>query len=95
MKPHLRKLLAGAALAATLVGGAVASSGAANAFPGFCSGGGGYGAFGYCDGPTDGSYDHTIMIFGGWQASRVCPPDPANPAMPLAWVPGQQCAFRK
>ena len=26
---------------------------------------------------------------GGWQASRVCPPDPANPAIPLAWVPGQ------
>jgi hypothetical protein len=67
----------------------------ASAFPGFCPGGGGYGAFGYCDGPTypDGSYDHTVMIFGGWQASRVCPPDPANPAIPLAWVPGQQCAF--
>ena len=60
-------------------------------------GGGGYGAFGYCDGDTypDGSYDHTVMIFGGWQASRVCPPDPGNPAIPLAWTPGQQCAFRK
>ena len=58
---------------------------------GICpGGGGGYGAFGYCDGDTypDGSYDHTVMIFGGWQASRVCPPDPGNPAIPLAWTPG-------
>ena len=60
-------------------------------------GGGGYGAFGYCDGESypDGSYDHTVMIMGGWQASRVCPPDPGNPAIPLAWVPGDDtsCAF--
>jgi hypothetical protein len=50
-------------------------------------------------GPTlayaDDSYDHTVIIFGGWQASRVCPPAPDNPAMPLAWVSGQNRAFRK
>jgi hypothetical protein len=89
--------VAAAAIAAT-AGIGLATSGTANAFPGFCpGGGGGYGGFGYCDGPSylDGSYDHTVMIFGGWQASRVCPPDPANPAIPLAWVPGQTCQFRK
>jgi hypothetical protein len=65
---------------------------------GYCpGGGGGYGSFGYCDGPTypDGSYDHTVAAMGGWMSSRVCPPDPANPAIPLPWVPGQTCAFRK
>ena len=95
----MKKLIIGglAALAAT-AGIGLATSGTANAFPGFCpGGGGGYGGFGYCDGPSypDGSYDHTVMIFGGWQASRVCPPDPANPAIPLAWMPGQTCQFRK
>jgi hypothetical protein len=89
---------------AALLGGAVAAAIAATvgvaapaqAFPGFCPGGG-YGAFGYCDGPTypDGSYDHTVAAMGGWMSSRVCPPDPANPAIPLPWVPDQQCAFRK
>ena len=94
----VRKLLTGAAIAAALASAGIAASGTASAFPGFCPGGGaGYGSFGYCDGPTyaDGSYDHTVMILGGWQSSRVCPPDPANPAIPLPWVPGQQCAFRK
>jgi hypothetical protein len=94
----IRKLLAGAAIATAIAGTGIAASGTASAFPGFCpGGGGGYGAFGYCDGPTypDGSYDHTVMIFGGWQASRVCPPAPDNPAMPLAWVSGQNCAFRQ
>jgi hypothetical protein len=95
-----RRLLAGAAIAAAIAGAGIAASGTASAFPGMgiCpGGGGGYGAFGYCDGESypDGSYDHTVMIMGGWQASRVCPPDPGNPAIPLAWVPGQQCAFRK
>jgi len=43
----------------------------------------------YCDGYTceDGSYDHcvsvTVLGFGGTQCNRVCPPDPANPAVPL------------
>ena len=87
--------LATAAIAAT-----VGMASPAQAFPGFgyCpGGGGGYGSFGYCDGPTypDGSYDHTVAAMGGWMASRVCPPDPANPAIPLPWVPGQTCAFRK
>ena len=96
-----RRLLAGAAIAAAIAGAGIAASSTASAFPGgmgICpGGGGGYGAFGYCDGEAypDGSYDHTVMIMGGWQASRVCPPDPGNPAIPLAWVPGQQCAFRK
>ena len=93
---------------AALVGGAAAASIAATvgvaapaqAFPGFgyCpGGGGGFGSFGYCDGPTypDGSYDHTVAAMGGWMSSRVCPPDPANPAIPLPWVPGQACGFRK
>jgi hypothetical protein len=70
-----RRLLAGAAIAAAIAGAGIAASGTASAFPGgmgICpGGGGGYGAFGYCDGDTypDGSYDHTVMIFGGWQAS--------------------------
>jgi hypothetical protein len=34
-------------------------------------------------------------LVGGWMSSRVCPPDPANPAIPLPWVPDQACAFRK
>jgi hypothetical protein len=43
----------------------------------------------YCDGYTceDGSYDHcvsvTVLGFGGTQCNRVCPPDPAYPAVPL------------
>ena len=85
---------------AALAIGTLAGTGTASAFPGFgyCpGGGGGYGSFGYCDGPTypDGSYDHTVAAMGGWTASQVCPPDPANPAIPLPWVPGQQCAFSK
>ena len=94
MKKTITTPLAGAAAAA--IAAAVGTASPAQAFPGFCPGGG-YGAFGYCDGPSypGGSYDHTVMIMGGWQASRVCPPDPGNPAIPLAWVPGQQCAFRK
>ncbi len=88
-----RKLLAGAPIAAALAGAGIAASGTASAFPGCCPGGGaGFGAFGLLrrsERYPDGSYDHTVMIFGGWQASRVCPPDPANPAIPLAWVPGQ------
>ncbi len=97
----VRRLFAEAALAAVVAGSGIALSGNANAFPGgigVCpGGGGGYGAFGYCDGESfpDGSYDHTVMIMGGWQASRVCPPDPGNPAMPLPWGPGQTCPFRK
>ena len=95
----MKKLIVGglAALAAT-AGIGLATSGTASAFPSYCpGGGGGYGSFGYCDGPTypDGSYDHTVAAMGGWMSSRVCPPDPANPAIPLPWVPGQPCAFRK
>ena len=91
-------LLGGAAAAA--IAATVGMASPAQAFPGFgyCpGGGGGYGSFGYCDGPTypDGSYDHTVAAMGGWMSSRVCPPDPANPAIPLPWVPDQQCAFRK
>ena len=88
-------LLVGAVAAA--IAATVGVAAPAQAFPGFCPGGGGYGAFGYCDGPTypDGSYDHTVAAMGGWMSSRVCPPDPANPAIPLPWVPDQQCAFRK
>jgi hypothetical protein len=43
----------------------------------------------YCDGYTyeDGSYDQcvsvTVLGFGGTHCNRVCPPDPANPAVPL------------
>jgi hypothetical protein len=43
----------------------------------------------YCDGYTyeNGSYDHcvsvTVLGFGGTKRNRVCPPDPANPAVPL------------
>ena len=71
----------------------------AQAFPGlgYCPGGGLFGSFGDCDGPTypDGSYDDTVAAMGGWMSSRVCPPDSANTAIPLAWVPGQVCQFRK
>jgi hypothetical protein len=55
----------------------------------------------YCDGYIyeDGSYDHcvsvTVLGFGGTQCNRVCPPDPANPAVPLPWQPGAFCPFRK
>ena len=91
-------LLGGAAAAAIATTVGMASP--AQAFPGlgYCpGGGGGFGSFGYCDGPAypDGSYDHTVAAMGGWMSSRVCPPDPANPAIPLPWVAGQQCAFRK
>jgi hypothetical protein len=87
--------LATAAIATT-----VSMASPVQAFPGFgyCpGGGGGFGSFGYCDGPTypDGSYDHTVSAMGGWSSSRVRPPDPANPMIPLPWVPGQNCAFRK
>jgi hypothetical protein len=88
--------IAAAALAAT-----VGAASPAQAFPGlgYCPGGGaGYGGWGgYCDGPSypDGSYDHTVMVLGGCTSGRVCPPDPANPAIPLPWMAGQQCAFRK
>ena len=94
----MRKLFAATLLGGAITVGALMGASSAQAFPGFCPGGGaGYGAFGYCDGPTypDGSYDHTVAAMGGWMASRVCPPDPANPAIPLPWVPGQTCAFRK
>lgn len=55
----------------------------------------------YCDGYIyeDGSYDHcvsvTVLGFGGTQCNRVCPPDPANPSVPLPWQPGAFCPFRK
>ena len=95
----MKRLIIGGLAAIAIGAGSLATSGTASAFPGFgyCPGcGGGYGSFGYCDGPTypDGSYDHTVAAMGGWMSSRVCPPDPANPAIPLAWIPGQQCAFR-
>jgi hypothetical protein len=49
--------------------------------------GGGFGGFGYCDGPwyADGSYDHMVTAMGGWQISRVCPPAADNAAIPLPW----------
>jgi hypothetical protein len=68
------------------------------------SGQGGYTPWGsgsYCDGDTyqDGSYDHCVTVivlgFGGTQCNRVCPPDPANPAIPLTWTPGVACQFQK
>ncbi len=54
----------------------------------------------YCDSNpyADGSYDHCVTVsvlgFGGTQCSRVCPPDPANPAVPLGWTPGTACPLR-
>ncbi|OBI10602.1 hypothetical protein [Mycobacterium sp. E2497] len=54
----------------------------------------------YCDGNPypDGSYDHCVSVsvlgWGGTQCYRVCPPDPANPAVPLGWTPGMVCPFR-
>jgi hypothetical protein len=96
----VKRLIIGGLTALAIGVGTLAGTGAANAFPGlgYCpGGGGGFGSFGYCDGPTypDGSYDHTVAAMGGWMSSRVCPPDPANPAIPLPWLPDQQCAFRK
>jgi hypothetical protein len=71
-------------LAALAIGvGTLAGTGTANAFPGFCpGGGGGYGAFGYCDGPSypDGSYDHTVMIFGRVARGNRTPGLPQIPA---------------
>jgi hypothetical protein len=96
----VKKLIIGglAALAIGLGLGAAAPAQAQFGY-GYCPGGGaGFGGWGgYCDGPTysDGSYDHTVMVMGGWTSGRVCPPDPANPAIPLPWVPGQICGFRK
>ena len=89
---------------AALIGFGVAAmdqSPEAQASPQFiktCMGGGmGSPWGGFCDGATypDGSYDHMVSAMGFWQSSRVCPPDPANPAIPLPWFPGQVCQFRK
>jgi hypothetical protein len=58
-----------------------------------------FGGGNYCDGANyaDGSYDHcatvTVLGFGGTQCGRVCPPDPANPVIPLPWN-GAPCSFR-
>jgi hypothetical protein len=51
----------------------------------------------YCDGwiYPDGGYDHTVSVMGFWQSSRVCPPDPGNPAFPLPWISGQMCQSRR
>jgi hypothetical protein len=48
---------------------------------------------GHCSAAS--SYDHPVSAMGRWQSSRVCRPDPANPAFPLPWTPGQVCQFRK
>ncbi len=53
----------------------------------------------YCDSNPypDGSYDHCVSVsvlgWGGTQCSRVCPPDPATPGVPLGWTPGLACPF--
>lgn len=77
---------------ATMMGGMTAGivcAGPAGAVPSGCQGGWSpWGGGSYCDGQTygDGSYDHcanvSVMGFGGMQCGRVCPPDPANPAIP-------------
>jgi hypothetical protein len=85
----MKKMLVGAA-AAALIGGAMALASPAGATPRVpapqCYGGG-FGSFGYCDGPwyPDGSYDHQVFAMGGWMISRVCPPAQDNPVIPLPW----------
>ena len=84
----------------SLIGAAISLAGSAGAVvPEGCQGGWTpFGGGGYCDGTTyaDGSYDHcarvTVLGFGGMQCGRVCPPDPANPAIPPPWN-GSPCAF--
>jgi hypothetical protein len=86
---------------ASAIGAAViALAGPASAVPTGCQGGWSpFGGGSYCDGATyaDGSYDHcanvTVLGFGGMQCGRVCPPDPANPVLPLPWS-GAPCTFR-
>ena len=51
----MKRLIIGGLAALSIGIGTLAGTGAANAFPGFgyCpGGGGGYGTFGYCDGPS-------------------------------------------
>src|SRR5262245_17256953 len=96
---RIKRTAAAILIGAAALAAAVSSAGSADAqMMGYCpGGGGGWGSFGYCDGPSypDGSYDHTVAAMGGWMSSRVCPPAPDNPAIPLPWAPGQICEFRK
>ena len=86
--------------AAALVGSAaVAFAAPASAMPNCQGGNTPWGGGTFCDSQSysDGSYDHcatvNVLGFGGTQCGRVCPPDPANPAVPLPWN-GAPCPFR-
>lgn len=94
------KIAVVAAAAALLAGGLAVATPALTA-PSGCQGGWTpWGGGSYCDSGAyeDGSYDHcvsvTVLGFGGTQCNRVCPPDPANPGLPLPWQPGLPCPFR-
>jgi|SRR5271166_2049253 len=96
----MRRIVIALSAAALSAGGIALAAPPARA----CSAGNGgwtpWGGGSYCDDNAypDGSYDHcvsvTVLGFGGTQCNRVCPPDPANPALPLPWTPGVACAFR-
>jgi hypothetical protein len=96
MKRNLTAILG----AASLVGAATIALATPASADTYCQGGfSPFGGGNYCDGAryTDGSYDHcatvSVLGFGGTQCGRVCPPDPANPALPLPWD-GAPCVFR-
>lgn len=96
----MRRIVIALCAAALSAGGIALAAPPAEA----CSAGNGgwtpWGGGSYCDDNAypDGSYDHcvsvTVLGFGGTQCNRVCPSDPANPALPLPWTPGVACAFR-
>ena len=91
----MNKKVAGLFGTAALVGGVTAGivvAGPASAVPSGCQGG--WSPWGGGQTYGDGSYDHcanvTVLGFGGMQCGRVCPPDPANPAIPRPYD-GRPC----